>query len=237
MEINTIERLPGDAIPSKEKGVRENTQPEPPSHSKQDTEKTEPSRPSASRRPAALMNTITRSLNQAGIETPPTTATQGTEATQDAQTKNNPESSQNEKVAQALQAFMHSLVQAMNTRKENAGETPASDSSSSSASHGANFENPAPTPNVAHAYGGLVSRLEGLVQELEGNQGSVNKNNGLNELNGAFDKLASAVADNGSSHQSRIPELQAVLQNMIRNLQSTGDPTLASTGNIINTAA
>jgi hypothetical protein len=31
--------------------------------------------------------------------------------------------------------------------------------------------------------------------------------------------------------------LQAVLKNIARNLQSTGDPTLASTGNVINTAA
>jgi hypothetical protein len=82
-----------------------------------------------------------------------------------------------------------------------------------------------------------VSRLEGLARRLEGTNSPSNGDSGLDQLNGRFEDLANAITGNDKGRQSESPKLQTMLQNMIRNLQSTGDPTLASTGNVINTAA
>ena len=232
MEINNIEKPLVDVSASR--GSRNAAPPPPP---RRDTvkENTDPNRPTAARRPPALANLVTQGLHQAGVETSTTNAVQGAKATRDAQTENNLETSQSEKVAQALQAFMHSLVQAMNTKNEDDGAKTAS--VALAAPVDSNPESQALPSKAADAYGGLVSRLEGLARKLEGADSASIGNNGLDQLNAAFEDLASATAENGRSRESEAPKLQTVLQNMIRNLQSTGDPTLASTGNVINTAA
>jgi hypothetical protein len=230
MEINNIEKPSVDNSPSKT--ILDTASPPQPRRDPV-KENAEVNRPAAARRPQALMNAVTQSLNQAGLETSTATAVQGTEATPDAQTENNLETSQNEKVAQALQAFMHSLVEAMNSRRDQAGEQVATVTASTPAA--SNLEINA--PKTADAYGGLVSRLEGLARKLEGTNGTSNGDGGLGQLNAAFENLASAATENGTGRQIEMPKLQNVLRNMVRNLQSTGDPTLASTGNVINTAA
>ncbi len=231
MEINNIDRLSIDNGPSR--GVRDTA--EPPPRKDPIREKPELTRPAVPPRPQALMKAVTQSLNQAGLETTVANSVQGADTIQTAQTQIDIETSQNEKAAQALQAFMHSLVQAMNTRKDDAGEQ--SVSVTSPPRNTSHLEGQAPPPNPAESYGGLVSRLEGLARKLDGANGSADGSDGLDQLNAAFANLASATAGGGTARQGEAPKLQTVLLNMIRNLQSTGDPTLASTGNIINTAA
>ena len=233
MEINNIDRLSIDNGQSR--GVRDTAELPPPPRKDPIREKPELNRQAAPQRPQALMKAVTQSLNQAGLETVVPNAVQGADASQAAQTQVDIETSQNEKAAQALQAFMHSLVQAMNTRKDDAGEKSVSVTSPSrNASH---LEGQPLPPNPAESYGGLVSRLEGLARQLDGAPGSTDGGEGLDQLNAAFANLANATAESSTARQGEAPKLQTVLLNMIRNLQSTGDPTLASTGNIINTAA
>jgi hypothetical protein len=181
------------------------------------------------------MNAVTQGLNQAGLETSTTTAIQETKGSEDTQTENTLETNQNEKVARALQAFIHSLVQAMNTR--NIDSASGAQSATSSIPFASSQGIETSPQKYADAYGGLVSRLEGLARRLEGTNSPSNGDSGLDQLNGRFEDLANAITGNDKGRQSESPKLQTMLQNMIRNLQSTGDPTLASTGNVINTAA
>lgn len=233
MEINNIGKLSIDNSPSRE--IREAAAPPPPPRDDPIRERSELNRPVAPQRPPALIKAVTQSLNQAGLETATVTSVQGTDAAIAAQTQNDLEASQNEKAAQALQAFMHSLVQAANSRNDDTGAHPASIAKPTPASQ--NLENQLAPHNPADAYGGLVSRLESLASILEGVNGASNINNGLDQLNAAFESLATASTGSNAGREGEAPKLQTVLQNMIRNLQSTGDPTLASTGNVINTAA
>lgn len=233
MEISNIEKPSSDI--TQLGGVRNTAaQPAPPSK-ESIREKAEPNRPAAARRPPPLMNAITQSLNQAGLETTTANAVQGTRAAEVTQSENDLETSQSEKVTQALQAFMHSLVQAMNTRSGVTENQTASLTSYPPTARA--LESQMPPSRAADAYSGLISRLEDLARKLEGTSASANGNSSLDQLSATFDNLAGAVAENGAVRQGTAPKLQDVLQNMIRNLQSTGDPTLASTGNVINTAA
>ncbi len=190
-------------------------------------------RPTPPRRPANLISTVTQSLEQAGLATQDPNAISGVTEANPTETGNDPETAQSEKVAQALQAFMHSLLQAVTTDRSDHGGTPATESV---VRPGPSGESRAPTP-AADAYGGLVSRLESLVREIEASQNAPVATEELTQLDSAFKELARAATGQTSSATGSAPNLQAVLKNIARNLQSTGDPTLASTGNVINTAA
>lgn len=234
MEIKTLDTTTlGNVI---SKAARGEDTPAPSSRTEQPREKAESVRPPPPpKRPPPLVNTVTQSLNQAGISTAQPDAVPGVEAASSTNADNDVETSQNEKVAQALQAFMHALVQAANAEKP-ASETSSATQSVSQPSPQAETASPPPSP-AANAYSGLVSRLEGLVQAMNGNSSDGKANDELARLDSAFRDLVRAGSSNGSNQSGAEPNLQTVLKNVIANLQSTGDPTLASTGNVINTSA
>jgi hypothetical protein len=216
------------------KVARNEAPPPPPAEKPTDkpNERTETARPAPPRRPPPLINTVSQSLGEAGLATTAPDAVTGVGDAESTATDNDPATAQSEKVAQALQAFVSSLVQAANANRTAA---PAGTGLTESVTQPA----PAaaqPTASAASAYEGLASRLEGLVLEIDSDPTASRGNETLARLDSAFRDLVNASAGSGSK-TGAAPELQAVLKNIARNLQSTGDPTLASTGNVINTAA
>lgn len=146
-------------------------------------------------------------------------------------TANDLERNQFDKQAETLQAFAHALIQAANEPRASAlsgGEQASSPGSRSSELP----INPDRTSSTS-AYEGLVSRLESLVREVEGGARPGTTSPALERLNNSFRDISQARSESGSA----TPDLQTYLKALVRNLQSTGDPTLASTGNVINTAA
>lgn len=196
-------------------------------------ERTETARPAPPRRPPPLINTVSQSLGEAGLATAAPDAVTGVGDADSAAADNDPATAQSEKVAQALQAFVSSLVQAANADKTAA---PAGSLSESVTQPAPSAEAAQPAASPATAYEGLASRLEGLVLEIDSDPTASRGNEALARLDSAFRDLVSASAGSGNEPGSA-PDLPAVLKNIARNLQSTGDPTLASTGNVINTAA
>ncbi len=216
------------------KVVRDEAPPPPPAEKPTDkpNERAETARPAPPRRAPPLINTVSQSLGEVGLATAAPDAVTGVGDAESTATGNDPATAQSEKVAQALQAFVNALVQAANADKTTA---PAGTGLTESVTQPA----PAaaqPTASAASAYEGLASRLEGLVLEIDSDPTASRGNEALASLDSAFRDLVSAGAGSGSESGS-VPDLQAVLKNIARNLQSTGDPTLASTGNVINTAA
>jgi hypothetical protein len=201
----------------------------------QASDRTETPRPVAPKRPPQLITTVNRSLTESGIAAAP-----AADAAPDliggapAEAEKAQAGIQDEKSAQALQAFVHSLVEAANADRT----APAVGSTvTPSVAQPAGLAQPGlPTTSAASAYEGLASRLEGLVLEIDSDPTASRGNETLARLDSAFRNLVNASA--GSANQpGSAPDLQTVLKNIARNLQSTGDPTLASTGNLINTAA
>ncbi len=197
-------------------------------------ERTETARPPPPRRPPPLINTVSQSLGEAGLATAAPDAVTAVGDADSTATANDPATAQSEKVAQALQAFVSSLVQAANAGKTAA---PAGTGLTESVTQ------PAPTAEAAQAatspasaYEGLASRLEGLALEIDSDPTASRGNEERARLDSAYRDLVDASAGSGNGTGSA-PDLQTVLKNIARNLQSTGDPTLASTGNVINTAA
>ena len=94
-----------------------------------------------------------------------------------------------------------------------------------------------PTPAASSAYTGLVSRLEALAQKLDNPANSDVSRPGVSDLDSAFRSLLAASGIEQPSGSTSVPQLQEVIRNIARNLQSTGNPNLATTGNVINTAA
>jgi hypothetical protein len=234
MEIDTIKNVP-DPLITQEK-LRDTARAAQPPRAETDEPKPEANRPAPPRRAATLISAVSQSLKQADLAIQDPTAVQGVSEATPSEASNNPESAQSEKVAQALQAFMHSLVQALNSERPAAGGGPAA--RESVARPIPSVESQTPAKPAADAYGGLVSRLESLVREIDGSQDAATASQqGLAPLDTAFKALVTAAADETGTGNASAANLQAVLKNMIRNLQSTGDPTLASTGNVINTAA
>lgn len=188
--------------------------------------------PQAAKRPQSLVTTVNKSLTQSGIaavrpETVPETSGGTPEEVPGAAAAATVQ--QEKAAAEALQAFTHALLKSVTT------ETLADPSGSTVTSAPIQTAATSPPPSTSvGAYEGLVSRLEDLVRAIDGERSSSAGNEELAQLDAAFRDLIGVSSD----HQSgSTPELQTVLRNMIRNLQSSGDPTLASTGNVINTAA
>jgi len=181
--------------------------------------------------PPKLIALVSQSLS--GLPQAPDGATSvpGIAAAEQTATANDLERSQFDKQSEALQAFASALIQAANEPRANAvsgGEQALSAASRSS-------EPPASQVRASStsAYEGLVSRLESLVREVEGSGNPAATNQSLERLANAFRDVSQARTEAGST----TPDLQNYLKTLVRNLQSTGDPTLASTGNVINTAA
>lgn len=146
-------------------------------------------------------------------------------------TANDLERSQFDKQAEALQAFAHALIQA--TNEPRASAVSGGEQASSPASRSSEPPTNSDRTSSTSAYEGLVSRLESLVREVEGSAGPEATSPALDRLNNSFRDISQARSESGSA----TPDLQTYLKTLVRNLQSTGDPTLASTGNVINTAA
>ncbi len=197
-------------------------------------DRTETPRPVVPKRPPQLITTVNRSLAESGIAAAPAESIPDPSGATPAQVEKAQAGVQDEKAAQALQAFVHSLVEAANTTKT---APPGGSAVTQSVAQPTGLAAPASaTPSPASAYQGLASRLEGLALEIDTDPTASRGNEARARLDSAFRDLVSASAGSDSSTGSA-PDLQTVLKNIARNLQSTGDPTLASTGNVINTAA
>lgn len=237
MKINTIENTIGD---SQARQVARNltangTKAEGPA-GKQDSPKASREAahaPQTQRRPP-LTQIINKSLTDAGVQVGATAGVQAADAASNTQSSNDLEKAQSEKVAQALQAFMHTLVQATAGAESKPAGEPAKAASTSTDS---NLPLPVATPPAVTAYAGLVSKLEGLAQKLGGSANPTESSPGISELDSAFRSLLAASSENQSAGSTAAPQLQEVIRNIARNLQSTGNPNLATTGNVINTAA
>lgn len=200
----------------------------------QTRERKESAPPVVAKRPAPLLATVSRSLAQSGLavataETEPAAVAPDPEKVA-SQAEN--ESRQAENATEALQAFTHSLLRAVNSGASAERGGLEAGIAAAAASPGGDI-GPLPA-TAANGYDGLVSRLESLVQAIDGNPASSPGGEDVARLDTAFRDL---LRVSPSSQGGSAPDLQTVLKNIIRNLQSTGDPTLASTGNVINTAA
>lgn len=237
MKINTVENSIGDS--QARQAVRNltagGTKPEGPA-SKQESPKTSRDAahaPQPQRRPP-LTQIINKSLTDAGVQVGTPSVVQAADASSNTQSSNDLERAQSEKVAQALQAFMHTLVQATAAEQSNRTGEPSKAASTTTDS---NSPQPVATQPAVAAYAGLVSKLEGLAQKLDGSANPAESSQGIPELNSAFRDLLTASGENQATGSTAAPQLQEVIRNIARNLQSTGNPNLATTGNVINTAA
>ena len=165
--------------------------------------------------PPKLIAHVSQSLTGSQQSPDGATGVPGIVAAEQTATANDLERSQFDKQAEALQAF--------------AGGEQASSSAGRSSEPPANTDR---TSSIS-AYEGLVSRLESLVREIEGSAEPGGTSPELERLRNSFRDVSQARTESGSA----TPDLQTYMKTLVRNLQSTGDPTLASTGNVINTAA
>lgn len=195
----------------------------------------EVARPTQPKRPPPLVSAVKQSLVQAGLTDKPAEPVPDIAAASATKVRDTTEASQAEKSAEAQQAFMHSLVKALRPETGPESTSPAAIQSVTRSSEPA--EASASTAPAAASYGGLVNGLESLIQAISGDRGAISGNEDLAALESAFRHLVDVSAPNSSQQDGSIPDLQTVLKNLARNLQSTGDPTLASTGNVINTSA
>lgn len=189
----------------------------------------EPARPAQPLRKTGLAQVVSKSLADAGLPMLGKTATASANPIQGAPSSKATEKEREQ--TQAFQAFMHSLVQASaGERNPLAAPTAAPVPGSESApGTGANFANA--------AYTGLVSQLEGLARRLENPTIPGNDGPDMAELESAFGDLLAAGGVRNSGGSAEYPPLTTVIRNIARNLQSTGNPYLATTGHVINTAA
>ncbi len=237
MEIRGIETNSGESPlrrPARDQSVAVARPDEPVAKQNESSASREPARATPTQRKPALVQVVSKGLADAGIPVDTATVVTSPEVIQKAQSSKDLESTQSEKVAQALQAFMHSLVQATAVEpgdRANIAGTPApsvNDPATNSTTGSA---------AASSAYTGLVSQLESLVRKLEspaivGESGPV-----TSELDSAFRDLLVVSGDVRADGSTATSRLQDVLRNIARNLQSTGNPNLATTGNVINTAA
>lgn len=193
--------------------------------------------PPARRPPSSFSHAVTQSLTTSGIGATTTTTVPGTAPSDQATTANDQESGQAERVSQAMQAFMHTLVQAANSHSPT--NNLRNSQSSSASSPGIERLSAGQTSvQATDSYTGLVSRLESLAKQIEGRSPQGAGGSEISELNNAFNELTTSTNRSGDGQGSKpTPRLEEVVRAVARNLQSTGDPTLATSGNVINTSA
>lgn len=232
MEIKNIDKGIIDQLSPQ--GPRDEARRELRPRPEQDNNSREPAQAAAPRRAPPLIAALNRSLAQSGLAVASSDRASAVAQASPDNAANQAETAtrQAERSAEALQAFMHALVKALDAANATETNPIATTSSVTSAPQGE--DSGRSSSLVANAYEGLVSRLETLTRSINSSQVPAPGNKELAGLDSAFRDLRnlSAGSDSGSA-----PDLQTVLKNLIRNLQSTGDPTLASTGNVINTAA
>jgi hypothetical protein len=191
-------------------------------------------RPTQPQRKPAFAQVVTKGLADTGISVNSATAVTSPDAAQKAQSSNDLEAAQSEKVAQALQAFMHSLVQATSAEQ---GNSPNDTTTRASSDIDPATKQTAGSASAGSAYTGLVGQLENLARELESPAIVSESGVGTSELNSTFRRLLAVSGNDPTDRSTTMPQLQDVIRNIARNLQSTGNPNLATTGNVINTAA
>lgn len=203
---------------------------------KPNTDVTRPT-PANKRPPPVLAHAVSQGLTQSGLLTADTSSVPAANGAEATATSNDLEKAQNEKVSQAMQAFMHALVQATASRPQQAEGRLAKTEPNPVSETSSVASGPAGR-TASEAYAGLTSRLEALARQLEGSSAPGNSNPGLENLSRTFRDLALATgATSEAADGSPPPKLQEVVRAVARNLQSTGDPTLATSGNVINTSA
>ncbi len=233
MEIRTIEPSPGDGpqrLSSRERASA-NIQPVTTNKRTEGPEATsEPVRPAQTQRRAGLAQAVSKGFADAGLPTLGQTPT-SVEPARDIPASKSAE--QEKQQMEALQAFMHSLVQAAT-----AEQSPRN--ASSTTPFAGSVSEPAQPPGANSAgasYTGLVSRLEDLARSLENPAPSSQDGAEMAALKTAFGDVLDVAGERNPGGSAERPPLSDVIRTIARNLQSTGNPYLATTGNVINTAA
>lgn len=142
---------------------------------------------------------------------------------------------------QALNAFMHTLFQAMRS----AGETPGTSAPTSTGSTTPASASASAAPPARSRYGNPATDLESLLQKLGAGDTSVQSGSGgssaIDDLKSAFEKLVSALGANGSNgtaSQGTAPDLRTFLQNLQKDLPSEGGSRVpATTGSVFRASA
>ena len=141
---------------------------------------------------------------------------------------------------QALNAFMHTLFQTMQSAgapQDATGSAPAADPTAPESAAAA-----ATTPPRS-GYSNPASDLENVLQQLGASSGARDSGggSGVSELKSAFDNLVNALgADgtDGTSSQGSAPDLRAFLQNLQKDLPSEGGSRLPPpTGSVFRASA
>ena len=192
--------------------------------------------PPARRPPPTFSHAVTQSLTASGIGATNTTTVPATVPSDQTTTANDQESGQAERVSQAMQAFMHTLVQAANSHSQT-NRLRNSQSSPASSSGQERLSTSQTSVQATDSYTGLVSRLESLAKQIEGRSPQAAGSSEISELNKAFNELSTTSRSGDGYGSNPTPKLEEVVRAVARNLQSTGDPTLATSGNVINTSA
>lgn len=139
---------------------------------------------------------------------------------------------------QALNAFMHTLFQTMQSAgapQDATGSAPASDPTAPESAAAA------ATVPPRSGYSNPASDLERVLQQLGASSGARDSSGGTSELQSAFDNLVNALgADgtDGTSSQGSAPDLRAFLQNLQKDLPSEGGSRLPPpTGSVFRASA
>jgi hypothetical protein len=131
----------------------------------------------------------------------------------------------NSSVAQAMQSFLHALLQTL--RQEQSGAA-ANGSASDSTS--------AQTTSAAAPYSQVGTDLQALIQQLgNGTPGSQSSN--VSGLQSAYNNLVSALQSSGTGStgsSNTAPHLQAVLQAMLQDLPANQRAPVSALGESVN---
>lgn len=185
--------------------------------------------------PRQLAGAITKTLESLGVSASGKSADKGEQA------KVSEESSEAQKaegrdVQQALQSFMHSLVQnlrSQNSTQGNEGEDEIQDT----ANHLPLEGSPRSSPDNLRGYSGdLGTQLQNLIQNISSQEnGGTNK--AASGLQSSFNNLVQTLQkteQNQAPAQDKTPDLQAFLQKLNQTLQANGS-TLSPLGGTVNT--
>ena len=162
--------------------------------------------------------------------TPATPATQPTSATPGSSSTDNAVQPRNE-ARQALHSFMHDLYKALKSQGENRGreDRQGVEKSDDDASRGVR--------RGSESYrNDLASRVQDLVQQLSASDSGSPRTDALQS---SFTKLVQTLqpaASTDTSTPAKAPDLQAFLQNFLKNLQGGSTP-VSPIGVAVNTQA
>lgn len=174
-----------------------------------------------------LLSAVAQTLSQLGLGQAGQIAVTAPSATQNTSGNNNTDSApSNRNIDPALHTFMHSLFQAMNQGSAQAANAPAATDSDEDGSRVKASSSPGTS-----SYTDLVSKLQSFVQNLGSSSSATS------DLNTAFRNLQQAAGANGASGGNSPVSLQSFLQDLLKNLQSAGNPSLSVLANVVSTSA